>query len=69
MNVPRLHGLVLAGGRSSRMRRDKAAIEFHSGETQLSLSAAFSRMTSSSISAARLGMLVTASIISLFMLR
>ena len=35
MNVPRLHGLVLAGGRSSRMRRDKAAIEFRSGETQL----------------------------------
>ena len=25
MNVPRLHGLVLAGGRSSRMQRDKAA--------------------------------------------
>ena len=35
MNVPRIHGLVLAGGRSSRMRRDKAAIEFRSGETQL----------------------------------
>jgi len=35
MNVPRLYGLVLAGGRSSRMRRDKAAIEFRSGETQL----------------------------------
>jgi len=35
MNVPRLHGLVLAGGRSSRMRRDKAAIEFRTGETQL----------------------------------
>jgi molybdopterin-guanine dinucleotide biosynthesis protein A len=35
MNVPRLHGLVLAGGRSSRMRRDKAAIEFRSGETQI----------------------------------
>ena len=35
MNVPRLHGLVLAGGRSSRMRRDKAALEFRAGETQL----------------------------------
>ena len=35
MNAPRLHGLVLAGGRSTRMRRDKAAIEFRSGETQL----------------------------------
>ena len=35
MNAPRLHGLVLAGGRSSRMRRDKAAIEFRAGESQL----------------------------------
>ena len=35
MNVPRINGLVLAGGRSSRMRRDKAALEFRSGETQL----------------------------------
>lgn len=35
MNIPRIHGLVLAGGRSSRMRRDKAAIEFRAGETQL----------------------------------
>jgi len=35
MNVPRLHGLVLAGGRSSRMKRDKAAIEFRAGESQL----------------------------------
>ena len=35
MNVPRLNGLVLAGGRSSRMKRDKAAIEFHAGSTQL----------------------------------
>jgi len=35
MNVPRIHGLVLAGGRSSRMHRDKAALEFRSGETQL----------------------------------
>ena len=35
MNAPRIHGLVLAGGRSSRMRRDKAAIEFRVGENQL----------------------------------
>jgi molybdopterin-guanine dinucleotide biosynthesis protein A len=35
MNAPRIHGLVLAGGRSSRMRRDKAALEFRAGETQL----------------------------------
>jgi molybdopterin-guanine dinucleotide biosynthesis protein A len=35
MNVARIHGLVLAGGRSSRMQRDKAAIEFRAGETQL----------------------------------
>jgi molybdopterin-guanine dinucleotide biosynthesis protein A len=35
MNAPRLHGLVLAGGRSSRMQRDKASIEFRAGETQL----------------------------------
>jgi len=35
MKIPRLHGLVLAGGRSSRMRRDKAALEFRAGETQL----------------------------------
>ena len=33
--VPVLHGLVLAGGRSSRMQRDKAAIEYRAGETQL----------------------------------
>jgi molybdopterin-guanine dinucleotide biosynthesis protein A len=30
-----LHGLVLAGGRSTRMQRDKAAIEYRPGETQL----------------------------------
>ena len=30
-----LYGLVLAGGRSTRMRRDKAAIEYRPGETQL----------------------------------
>jgi molybdopterin-guanine dinucleotide biosynthesis protein A len=30
-----LYGLVLAGGRSSRMQRDKAAIEYRPGESQL----------------------------------
>ena len=30
-----VYGLVLAGGRSTRMRRDKAAIEYRPGETQL----------------------------------
>lgn len=30
-----LYGLVLAGGRSTRMQRDKAALEYHAGETQL----------------------------------
>jgi molybdopterin-guanine dinucleotide biosynthesis protein A len=37
MNAPPapLYGLVLAGGRSTRMQRDKAAIEYHAGETQL----------------------------------
>jgi len=30
-----LYGLVLAGGRSTRMQRDKAAIEYQAGETQL----------------------------------
>ena len=34
MNAP-LHGLVLAGGRSTRMQRDKAAIEYRPGESQL----------------------------------
>lgn len=33
--APPLYGLVLAGGRSSRMQRDKAAIEYRPGETQL----------------------------------
>ena len=37
MIVPRIHGLVLAGGRSSRMKRDKAAIEFRAGETHLDI--------------------------------
>ncbi len=32
---PALSGLVLAGGRSTRMQRDKAAIEYRPGETQL----------------------------------
>ncbi len=37
MNPPPapLYGLVLAGGRSTRMQRDKAAIEYQAGETQL----------------------------------
>jgi molybdopterin-guanine dinucleotide biosynthesis protein A len=30
-----LYGLVLAGGRSTRMQRDKAAIEYRPGQTQL----------------------------------
>lgn len=30
-----LYGLVLAGGRSTRMKRDKAALEYAPGETQL----------------------------------
>jgi molybdopterin-guanine dinucleotide biosynthesis protein A/molybdopterin converting factor small subunit len=34
MNAP-LYGLVLAGGRSTRMQRDKAALEYHAGESQL----------------------------------
>jgi molybdopterin-guanine dinucleotide biosynthesis protein A len=34
MSAP-LYGLVLAGGRSTRMRRDKAALEYRPGETQL----------------------------------
>ncbi len=32
---PPLYGIVLAGGRSTRMQRDKAAIEYRPGETQL----------------------------------
>ncbi len=35
MNTPPLFGLVLAGGRSTRMQRDKAAIAYHGHETQL----------------------------------
>jgi len=34
MNAP-LYGLVLAGGRSSRMQRDKATLEYRPGESQL----------------------------------
>ena len=33
--LPPLYGLVLAGGRSTRMRRDKAALEYRPGESQL----------------------------------
>ena len=33
--LPTLYGLVLAGGRSTRMQRDKAAIQYRPGETQL----------------------------------
>ena len=33
MNAP-VYGLVLAGGRSSRMKQDKAALSYH-GRTQL----------------------------------
>jgi molybdopterin-guanine dinucleotide biosynthesis protein A len=32
---PPVYGLVLAGGRSTRMQRDKASIEYRPGETQL----------------------------------
>ena len=32
---PPLYGLVLAGGRSTRMQRDKAAIQYQAGESQL----------------------------------
>jgi len=35
MSVPSLNGLVLAGGRSTRMQRDKAALEYTPGVTQL----------------------------------
>ena len=33
--APQLYGLVLAGGRSSRMQRDKATLEYRTGETQI----------------------------------
>jgi molybdenum cofactor guanylyltransferase len=35
VSAPPLFGLVLAGGRSTRMLRDKAALEYRPGETQL----------------------------------
>jgi molybdopterin-guanine dinucleotide biosynthesis protein A len=35
MIAPPLFGLVLAGGRSTRMQRDKATIEYRPGESQL----------------------------------
>jgi molybdopterin-guanine dinucleotide biosynthesis protein A len=35
-----LYGLVLAGGRSTRMKRDKAAIEYADGRTQLAAAVA-----------------------------
>jgi molybdopterin-guanine dinucleotide biosynthesis protein A len=35
MSAAPLYGLVLAGGRSTRMQRDKAALEYRPGETQL----------------------------------
>jgi molybdopterin-guanine dinucleotide biosynthesis protein A len=35
MSAPALFGLVLAGGRSTRMQRDKAAIAYHGHDTQL----------------------------------
>ena len=33
--APPLYGLVLAGGRSTRMQRDKAALQYQPGESQL----------------------------------
>lgn len=35
MATPALFGLVLAGGRSTRMQRDKAALEYRPGESQI----------------------------------
>ncbi|HUQ11234.1 MAG TPA: NTP transferase domain-containing protein [Steroidobacteraceae bacterium] len=35
ISAPALYGLVLAGGRSTRMQRDKAALEYRPGETQI----------------------------------
>lgn len=35
ISAPPLYGLVLAGGRSTRMQRDKAALEYSPGRTQL----------------------------------
>jgi len=33
--APPVYGLVLAGGQSTRMRRDKATLAYHAGKTQL----------------------------------
>jgi molybdopterin-guanine dinucleotide biosynthesis protein A len=33
--IPPVYGLVLAGGRSTRMQRDKATLSYHDGKTQL----------------------------------
>jgi molybdopterin-guanine dinucleotide biosynthesis protein A len=33
--APPVYGLVLAGGQSTRMKRDKATLAYHSGKTQL----------------------------------
>jgi molybdopterin-guanine dinucleotide biosynthesis protein A len=35
ISAPPLYGLVLAGGRSTRMQRDKGALEYRPGETQI----------------------------------
>jgi molybdenum cofactor guanylyltransferase len=35
VSAPPLYGLVLAGGRSTRMHRDKGALEYRPGETQI----------------------------------
>jgi molybdenum cofactor guanylyltransferase len=35
ISSPPLYGLVLAGGRSTRMQRDKAALEYRPGESQI----------------------------------
>jgi molybdopterin-guanine dinucleotide biosynthesis protein A len=37
VNAPPLFGLVLAGGRSTRMQRDKAALAYRGSETQLEI--------------------------------
>jgi molybdopterin-guanine dinucleotide biosynthesis protein A len=37
ISAPPLYGLVLAGGRSTRMRRDKGSLEYRPGETQISV--------------------------------
>ena len=32
--IPPVYGLVLAGGKSTRMQRDKATLSYHDGKTQ-----------------------------------